>query len=173
MMSLESIETKRLRGERVKESHLQFWHLMGSNSQVMKTLGGIWSPEKTKQKIQFNCEHWHKCGHGLWTFFDKTTNQFVGWGGIRKVMINQIEEVELAYALMPEFWGQELAVEMSKKSLAIAFNEFNYPSVVCLTLINNRKSQRVMEKLGFGYESNLDWANLPHVLYRYLNPNHN
>ena len=95
----------------------------------------------------------------------------MGRGGIRKVTVNDKEEVELGYALMPEFWGQELAVEIGRKALAIAFNQFNYPRIVCYTLVTNRKSQRVMQKIGFTFEENIIHANQPHVLYRYQNPN--
>ena len=168
MIQMDCIETLRLRGERVKKSHLPLWKIMGSNSQVMATMGGIWTQEKARQKIQLNIQHWEQYGHGQWTFFDRVTKKFVGRGGIRKVTVNEKSEVELGYALMPEFWGQGLAVEIGKKSLSIAFNQFQYPSVVCYTLVDNKKSQRVMEKIGFCFESNMIRASQPHVLYRYL-----
>ncbi len=87
-------------------------------------------------------------------------------------MVNEKPEVELGYALMPEFWGHELAIEIGNQALAIAFNHFNYPSVVCYTLVDNYKSQRVMQKIGFVFEENIIHANLPHVMYRYQNPQH-
>lgn len=90
----------------------------------------------------------------------------------RKVTVNDNEEVELGYALMPDFWGQGLAVEIGKKSLLIAFNRFNYLSVVCYTLTGNKRSQKVMQKIGFLFENNILLANQPHVLYRYLNPDY-
>lgn len=94
----------------------------------------------------------------------------MGRGGIRKVIVNDKEEVELGYALMPEFWGKSLAVEIGKKSLSIAFDKFCYPSVVCYTLVDNKKSERVMQKIGFAFEGNIIHASSPYVLYRYQNP---
>ncbi|MEM7595357.1 MAG: GNAT family N-acetyltransferase [Cyanobacteria bacterium P01_A01_bin.83] len=169
MIQIDCIETLRLRGEKVKESHLSLWKIMGSNPQVMANMGGIWTHEKTLKKIKYNVQHWSQYGHGQWTFFDKTTKNFIGRGGIRKVILNDKSEVELGYALMPEFWGHGLAMEIGEKALSIAFNQFKYSSVVCFTLTNNKKSQRVMEKIGFCFESNIVRANQPHVLYRYLN----
>ena len=168
-MQVQLIETQRLRGERIQKSHWQQWLKIGSNSQVMATMGGIWNHQKAQQKMQHNCEQWELYGHGQWLFFSKKNRQFVGRGGIRKVVVNEKLEVELGYALMPEFWGHGLAVEIGKKALSIAFNRFKYPSVVCFALTNNKKSQRVMEKIGFCFESNIVRANQPHVLYRYLN----
>ena len=148
-MQIESIQTKRLRGERVKRSFWQHWLAIGSNSQVMATMGGVWNDSKAQQKMQQNCRQWELYGHGQWLFFERQTNEFVGRGGIRKVRVNNNDEVELGYALMPQFWGRGLAVEIGRKALSIAFNLFNYQSVVCYTLVDNQKSQRVMQKLGF------------------------
>lgn len=169
-MQIELIETQRLKGERVNEKHWNLWLKIGSNQMVMATIGGTWNEEKARKKMELNCEQWRLYGHGLWIFTEKTTDTFVGRGGIRKVILNGREEVELAYALMPEFWGKELAVEIGKKALSVAFDNFNYSSVVCYTLIDNKRSERVMQKIGFLFEKNIIWANRPHVLYRYRNP---
>ena len=170
-MQIESIQTKRLRGERVRQSLWQHWLTIGSNERVMATMGGVWDDNKARRKMQQNCQQWKLYGHGQWLFFDRQTNEFVGRGGIRKVQVDNNNEVELGYALMPQFWGRGLAVEIGRKALSIALNLFNYPSVVCYTLVNNQRSQRVIEKLGFLFEREILLANRPHVFYRYLNPN--
>lgn len=169
-MQVELIETNRLRGERIRESHWKLWLDMGFDAEVMATLGGTWNQEKAQEKIRWNCEQWECNGHGQWMFFNKQTGVFVGRGGIRKVIVNDKEEVELGYALMPEFWGRSLAVEIGKKSLSIAFDNFCYPSVVCYTLVDNKRSQSVMQKIGFVFEGNIIHASSPHVLYRFKNP---
>ncbi len=38
--------------------------------------------------------------------------------------------------------------------------------VVAFTLPTNLGSRGVVEKVGFTYEREITWANLPHVLYR-------
>ena len=170
-MQIELIETRRLIGERVRKSHLPLWRQIGFNPQVMTTMGGAWTSEQAFQKLQKNCEQWKLYGHGQWTLFDRPTKEFVGRGGIRKVVVNDREEVELGYALMPQFWGRGLAVEIGEKALSIAFDLFNYPSVICYALTGNKRSRRVMEKLGFSFERNVLIADKPHIFYRYLNLN--
>ena len=170
-MQVELIETHRLRGERIRQYHWQLWFDLGTNPTVMATLGGIWSQEKAQDKLQWNCEQWNNYGHGQWMFFDKSIGAFIGRGGIRKVMVNDNDEVELGYALMPEFWGQGLAIEVGEKALSVAFNKFGYPSVVGYTLVENKRSARVLQKLGFLFEGNIIYANQLHALYRYRNFN--
>ncbi len=170
-MQFERIETDRLKGERICHKHWKLLLEIGSNSEVMATLGGTWRQEKAKAKMKYNCEQWENYGHGQWILFDKETETFVGRGGIRRVVVNGQEEVELGYALMPEFWGKGLAVEIGEKALSIAFDKFCYPSVVAYSLIANKKSERVMQKIGFTFEKNIMHANMSHVFYRYQNPN--
>ncbi len=170
-MQIDLIETDRLKGERICNEHWKLLLEMGSNSEVMTTLGGSWNLEKAKAKMKSNCEQWENYGHGQWMFFDKETETFVGRGGIRRVVVNDREEVELGYALMPEFWGKGLAVEIGKKALSIAFDEFFYSSVVAYTLTANKRSERVMQKIGFVFEKNIMHADMSHILYRYQNPN--
>jgi [ribosomal protein S5]-alanine N-acetyltransferase len=71
-------------------------------------------------------------------------------------------EVELAYALVAEYWDRGLATEM----LAVAFEHLGLTELVCFTLTANRASRRVMEKVGFEYERDVVHAGQPHVLYR-------
>lgn len=76
------------------------------------------------------------------------------------------DEVELAYVLMPEFWGKGLATEIAQVSLKVAFEQLGLADVVCFTMTTNRASQLMMEKVGFKYERDIVRANLPHVFYR-------
>jgi [ribosomal protein S5]-alanine N-acetyltransferase len=59
---------------------------------------------------------------------------------------------------------------MAAEALSIAFTTFHHPSVVSFTLVDNRRSERVMQKLGFQFEATIVHAGEPHVLYRRRNP---
>jgi [ribosomal protein S5]-alanine N-acetyltransferase len=72
----------------------------------------------------------------------------------------------LAYALAPEFWGQGLASEIARGIRGLAVTEIGLSEVVCFTLLTNRDSQRVMQKVGFRFERDGMHADLPHVFYR-------
>jgi RimJ/RimL family protein N-acetyltransferase len=92
--------------------------------------------------------------------------RFVGRGGLRRVVIDGKEEVEVGYGLVPEFWGRGLATELAVASVRAGFDVLKLPDIVSFTLPTNNKSRRVMEKVGFQYEKDVVWADLPHVLYR-------
>jgi RimJ/RimL family protein N-acetyltransferase len=170
-MNLDRIDTLRLRGERLARRHAEIWEAMGADAALMATLGGAWSTAEAREKLEWNVRQWEQHGHGQWLFFLREGGTFVGRGGIRKMMVNQTEEIELGYSVMPALWGYGYAPEMATKALNIAFTTFHYPSVVAFTGIQNRRSERVMQKLGFQFEATIDHGGAPHVLYRLRNPN--
>lgn len=163
---LEMLTTPRLRGERLDEVHRPLMRRLFQNEQVCATLGGTLSNVKVDRALCWNLDHWDRHGFGIRVFFSRETDAFVGRAGLRKVEIDGRAEIELAYALMPDFWGQGLATEMSVEILRAGFEDLRLPSVLCYTLATNFASQRVMQKLGFAFERDGEHADLPHVFYR-------
>jgi ribosomal-protein-alanine N-acetyltransferase len=73
--------------------------------------------------------------------------------------------VEAAWAIVPERWGEGLATELATAAVEVAFGELALPWIVALARPDNLASRRVMEKTGFTYQRDIDYAGLPHVLY--------
>jgi len=170
MMAPDTVETARLHGERLAFRHWDIWRRMGADARLMATLGGVWTEAQAREKLEWNCRLWEQNGHGQWLFFMKDSGRFVGRCGIRKMIVNAKEEVELGYSVMPELWGQGFAPEMGVTALHVGFGQFRYPSVVAFTLESNGPSERVMRKLGFSFEDHINHAGQRHVLYRRHNP---
>lgn len=169
MTSLDTVETRRLYGERIRLHHWDILRRMSADAILMATLGGVWTEAQAREKLLWNCRQWEQNGHGQWLFFLKSTGEFVGRCGIRRMVIDEKEEIELGYSVVPTLWGQGLATEMGDKALRVSFDHFSYPSVVAFTLVGNDRSLRVMRKLGFSFEAEIIHAGRPHVLYRRRN----
>jgi ribosomal-protein-alanine N-acetyltransferase len=166
METLSSFHTERLVATRLDETDLNDLCRMHRDAKVMATLGGRRSEERTKQFLRTNLGHWDDHGFGLWVFRAASTRTFVGRGGLRHVRIGGADEVELAYAVMPELWGRGLATEMARAVLKIGFEQLALAQLVAFTITTNHASRRVMDKVGFTFERELVHAGLPHVLYR-------
>jgi RimJ/RimL family protein N-acetyltransferase len=67
---------------------------------------------------------------------------------------------------MPEYWNRGFATEMAEASLDVGFGQLGFPEIGSWTLPGNMASQRVMEKLGFRYERDFEFAGLVHRFYR-------
>jgi ribosomal-protein-alanine N-acetyltransferase len=167
--SIESIVTPRLIGQPLSEAHFPEINGLYSDSQVMKTLSADGKPlsaEKTKEGIRQAVDHWRQHGFGFWAFRRKSDGELIGRGGLKIYEIDGENVVGLGYAVMPPFWNQGFATEMAQASLDVGFGRLDFNEIDSWTLPNNLPSQRVMEKLGFRYERDFDFAGLPHRFYR-------
>jgi RimJ/RimL family protein N-acetyltransferase len=125
----------------------------------------------------------HQAKHGF-TFFAAelrarlfSTTEFIGFIGIAYTPFEAhfTPCVEIGWRLGAEFWGQGLATEGAQAVLRLGFDGLKLPEIVALTVPANRRSRRVMEKLGMTYNpaDDFDHPRLPqghplrpHVLYR-------
>ena len=164
--NVDTLMTPRLRGERLDEVHRPLMRRMFQDERVCATLGGTLSDEMVDRALRWNLDHWDRHGFGIWVFLSRETSEFVGRAGLRRVELDGHQETELAYALMPDFWSQGLATEMSREILRAGFEDLRLSDVLCYTLTTNQASQNVMQKLGFTFERTGDHADLPHVFFR-------
>jgi ribosomal-protein-alanine N-acetyltransferase len=162
----ESVTTERLLLRRLQLEDLDDLVRFGRCERTMATLGGVRSAGQMRDGLQKHLNHWQQHGFGWWTMRVAASGAFAGRGGLRHVTIEGQREIELGYGLMPEFWGQGLAAEMSREALRLGFEVLGLASIVSFTLPTNLRSRRVMEKVGLRYERDAIWADLPHVLYR-------
>jgi RimJ/RimL family protein N-acetyltransferase/GrpB-like predicted nucleotidyltransferase (UPF0157 family) len=139
---------------------------MHTDPRVMATLGGLRTRDELEAMHQRLFACWNKDGFGVWIARDRHNGRFLGRGGLRRIQLAGRDEVEVAYALAADAWGQGLATELAEASVRAGFEVLRAPELVCFTLTTNAASQRVMQKAGFRYERDGEHAGLPHVFYR-------
>jgi [ribosomal protein S5]-alanine N-acetyltransferase len=163
--AIDRLETKRLVGERLRVEHFAYQRAMDSDPGVMATLGGVRSENESRESLRTALEHWERNGFGHWVFHTRETGETVGGTALRRVEIEGQEEVEVGYRVAAAWWGRGIATEMASALVGVA-RGLGLPEIVAFTLPENVASRRVMEKAGFAYERDIEWAGLPHVLYR-------
>ena len=167
--SIDAFSTERLTAERLRPEHLADYVRLFQNLGVMATLSADGKPlpaEGVARWLQLSLDHWDRHHYGFWAIRAKEENRFAGRAGLKNAEMLGKNEVELAYAILPDFWGQGLATEISTAILELAFKSIGLTEVICFTLKTNLASQRVVEKLGFHFEREGLHADLPHVFYR-------
>ena len=170
--SIDTFTTARLAATRRGEADYGDLRRLHQDPVAMATLSADGQPlaeEQTRASLRSSLEHWERHGFGVWTFRDRADGAFVGYCGLRRVVVEGREEVELLYALLPAYWGRGLATEMAAAVLAIGFERLGLADVIAYTLTTNRASRRVIEKVGFSYEREMVHVGLPHMLYRRKN----
>ena len=125
--------------------------------------------EQAKEELE-----WFMNGHprhpelGLWATIHKETGKFIGRCGLLPWTIEGQQEVEVAYTLAQDYWGQGLATEAAKGILQYGFEQLHLSRLICLIDPENIASQRVAEKIGMTLErkvDGIDGDNLPTLIY--------
>lgn len=138
--------------------------------QVLEDLDDLWAlycnsnitkyiPDAPRSRAEAQEElEWHMHGHphnpqlGLWATIHKATGRFIGRCGLLPWTIDGRDEVEVAYTIAQEFWGQGLGSEAAQAILEYGFTQLNLPRLICRIEVENVASQKVAEKIGMMFE---------------------
>jgi [ribosomal protein S5]-alanine N-acetyltransferase len=165
----ERLQRGRLAYERIRPQHAQDLEALLLDSRVYVTLQHPDQRAPTAADVRAHVlakhEHWERYGFGLWLLRDRETGEVAGRGGLQHTNAVEGEPVEVAWAVMPARWGEGLATELAFTSVDVGFGALGLERLIAFTLPYNLASRRVMEKAGFGYERDITYADLPHVLY--------
>jgi RimJ/RimL family protein N-acetyltransferase len=138
--------------------------------QVLADLDDLWAlycnpnitkyiPDAPRSRAEAQEElEWHMHGHpkhpelGLWATIHKETGKFIGRCGLLPWTIDGQYDVEVAYTIAEEYWGQGLGSEAAQAILNYGFEKLKLSRLICLIDLDNIGSQKVAEKIGMTFE---------------------
>jgi RimJ/RimL family protein N-acetyltransferase len=144
-------------------------------------LGGPLSRAESDARVDLIEAHFHKHGFGIWAVEIIDLAPFAGFLGlsIPRFEAHFTPCVEIGWRLAAEHWGRGYATEGAQAALQFGFESLQLQEIVSFTVPANRRSRRVMEKLGMTSNpaEDFDHPSLPeghplwrHVLYRIARP---
>jgi RimJ/RimL family protein N-acetyltransferase len=163
---LESFATPRLLAERVTAAHWLDLRRMDEDDSFMARLGGPRDVEGTVAYLRMNMKHWADYGFGMWMLRDAVSKGVIGRAILRHLDVEGVDEIEIGYGFMPEYWGKGLATEAARACVKIGFERLGFKTLVAITTPENLASQHVMRKAGLVYERDIVHAGVPHRLFR-------
>ena len=90
----------------------------------------------------------------------------IGYAGLNRDRVEGEPVVEVGWSVTPERWGEGLASEAARASAAWGLGRLGLTEIVSFALPENRRSRRVMERIGMAYVRDFERRGLRHVLYR-------
>jgi RimJ/RimL family protein N-acetyltransferase len=116
-------------------------------------------------------------GFGLWALEVRDGAPFVGYVGLAEPSFQAhfTPCIEIGWRLAYDHWGRGYASEAASAVLEHAFGMLALSEIVAFTAVGNRRSRRVMERLGMHRVPSEDFDHpslpeghplRPHVLYR-------
>ncbi|WP_456619921.1 MULTISPECIES: GNAT family N-acetyltransferase [unclassified Bradyrhizobium] len=162
---MDHFRTNRLTAEKLRDDDLADLVALHLDAEVSRYLGGVRSAETTKIYLAVNMAHWDQHGFGLWAL-RTTDGQFAGRAGIRHILVDGIDEIEIAYTFKREFWGKGLASEIATALTDIGLSQLKLPSLIGLVFVGHGASRRVLEKSNYVLEKSTTHHGEDVVIYR-------
>ena len=135
---------------------------------VMRWLGGVQKREEWHSAFERLCGYQRDWGHTFWIVERKSDRELLGFCGLKRVNHPGAGPItgdfEVGWRLREDAWGQGIAKEAAIASIDLAFDRFDAPHVVALTVPGNASSQGLMKRLGMSRREDLDFVDprFPH-----------
>ena len=174
------IATKRLYLRQWQASDLALFAEMNADPEVMAYFPKLLTPALSNT-IANKCQKLiEEHGWGFWAVARKDgadkSDDFIGMVGLNNVHANMpfAPAVEIAWRLHRDYWGLGYATEAALAALRYAFEVLELSEVVAFTAVINKRSQKLMQRLGMTdtqdnfYHPMLDAEHrlAEHVLYK-------
>ena len=114
--------------------------------------------------IEWNLGLYEQHGYGTWCV--EADGAFAGYCGIRPLLLDGEDEVELAWHVRKSHWNRGLGTEAAREAQRRAHEEYGLERLVAIIHPDNLPSRRVAEKLGMAEERTLVHDGQPTVVYR-------
>ncbi len=170
-MDIATLRTDRLVLRRWTDTDRDAFHALNIDPEVMATIGPIMSRVESDAFMNRIEMRFDENGYGLWCV--ELAGEAIGFTGFMAPWFR--EGVEIGWRIRADRWGNGYATEAASKCLRHGFDDLDFPEVISFTAAINKRSRRVMEKLGLEYDpsEDFDHPGVPedsvlreHVLYR-------
>ncbi|MGW9687087.1 GNAT family N-acetyltransferase [Flagellimonas sp. 2504JD1-5] len=165
---LENQSTERLLFRKIRPSDFDAWLPFYHDPKSTEFWEGLPSDPVEACKIQFDriFERYEEGSGGMNALILKKTGQLVGICGLLVQTVDGIEELEIGYSVLPEFWQQGFAFEAAQKCKTFAFENNFAPSLISIIHVDNIPSQKVALKNGMYLDKTTTYKDNPVHIFR-------
>ncbi len=160
------IETERLLLEKLTIEHMEGLYSLLSNKAVHKYFPKVLNRSESEEFFKMVQRHYQEDGYCFWAVIRKSDSKFIGICGPLKQIIDDIEEIEVAYRIIDSYWGNGYGTEAASGCIEYIKNILKKKSVIALIRPVNQQSIRVAEKNGMHLEKETFTHGYPHLVFR-------
>jgi RimJ/RimL family protein N-acetyltransferase len=176
-----TLKTERLWLRRWRDHDREPFAALNADPRVMEYIPGLLDRAESDAFADRIDRAFDDQGFGLWAVEVRGEGEFVGFVGLARPAFDApfTPCVEVGWRLARKAWGRGYATEGARAALAFGFERLGLPEIVSFTVPANRRSRRVMEKLGMARDPSEDFDHprlaeghrlRRHVLYRIARP---
>lgn len=161
-------ETKRLKFRKLESTDFNTWLAFHEEPLSFQFWEGM---PKDPQEA---CKHWFDKAFsrydnnlgGMNVLIDKHTNKFIGQCGLLVQTVDNIQELEIGYSILPKHWKKGYATEAAKKCKAHVIKNNLAESLISIIHINNIPSQKVAINNGMQLDKTTVYNDNPTHIFR-------
>lgn len=169
--------SERLVLRRWRDSDLEPFAALNADQTAMRFMPETMTADETRAMVGRIRDHFDAHGFGLWAVEASGVAPFIGYVGLQRPTFDAhfTPCVEIGWRLAPAFWGKGYATEAATAALRFGFDNLNLDQIVSFTVLANKPSWSVMERIGMTRDpaDDFDHPRLPeehplrrHILYR-------
>jgi len=161
-------ETGRLYFRKIAWSDFDTWLPFYHNPDATKYWEGLPQDPKIACQQQFDkiFERYEKNLGGMNALISKDSDTLIGICGLLVQVVDEIQELEIGYSVLPEHWRKGYAYEAAHKCKLFAFENQLADSLISIIHVDNLPSQKVALKNGMVPEKRTDYKNNPVSIFR-------
>ncbi|MGJ5642356.1 GNAT family N-acetyltransferase [Formosa sp. S-31] len=163
------LETERLYLREFTTDDAKNFFDLNADEEVMKYTGDV-AFKSIKAATQFLLEYnpYEIYKMGRWVVCLKSTNEFIGWCGLKFHPESKI--IDVGYRFFQKHWNKGYATESCSAVLDYGFNALKLDAIYAHAHIANTKSQNVLEKCGLVKIDQAIYDGMPAYLFKINNP---
>ena len=145
MTAVPAIVTERLLLRPLIESDVDELVALHEDAESRRFLGAL-DREEALRRVRVSEHEWRERGHGRAAIVDRESGRFLGRSGLKYIAL--FDEVEIAWALHRDVWGQGYATEAARAWIDWGFAALDAPYFTAMIEPQNERSLAVATRLG-------------------------
>ena len=130
-------------------------------------MANIPTPEEQCQKwFEITMNRYENNLGGMNVLMDKNTGELIGQCGLLVQEIDNVQELEIGYSILPKFWNQGFATEAARKCKEYAFQNNFTDSLISIVHVDNISSEKVARKNGMIQDKKTIFKEMPVNIFR-------
>lgn len=168
------IETQRLTIREFTQDDFDDFASLVADPEVMRfSLKGPLDQQEAKKYFQSRIlAHYQENGFGLWALVLKEEKTLIGFAGLITQEIEGKKKIELAYRLLPTYWGRGLASEAANAISEYAFTKLQLKDLISIIDTANHRSLLLAKRLGMNSLKKTQFHGFEVFVYARSNPYH-
>ncbi|WP_127139110.1 GNAT family N-acetyltransferase [Flagellimonas oceanensis] len=165
---LENQASERLVFRRLKPSDFEDWLPFYHNPKSTQFWEGLPLDPIVACRTQFDrvFERYENDLGGMNALISKASGELIGICGLLVQTVDDIQELEIGYSVLPKFWLKGYAFEAAQKCKEHAFENNFSDSLISIIHVDNIPSQKVARKNGMHLDKTTTYKDNPVHIFR-------